>query len=157
MTLIELLFWILVAIIAFFVIKAGLAILIVVIIALVLYYLFFGSQKSSTKYVYGREGYQQQNNPQSRMLGHYAPINYASSSAVQAGKIGHPDDWYIPVHQYYDEKMNNQYVSSPTMSCTVPQSTSAYCVQKQLQQNNDLNTAILNCVVPGRTSVACVH
>lgn len=165
MTFGQLLFWILVAIIAYFLLEVGLAILIVAIVAIVVYYLInsFVTSTSTPTYAptyaptytpyYVTEGYSKMNlypdmDPLTyNMLKESMPINFGSGS-------GHSDYWYIPVQNYYDEKMNTQLLSN---NCTVPQSTSEYCVDKHMKETGDLNLSISKCTVPGKTSANCAH
>ena len=78
-----------------------------------------------------------------------------SSNLNEIGNhTGHGKYWHIPVHNYYDDVKNSYYIPQ---SCDIPQSTSEYCVNQQLQQTGDLELAISNCMTPSRTGVECTN
>jgi hypothetical protein len=160
MTFGELLFWIIVAIIAFFLLKVGIVILIIVIILIVLYYIFGGNTSPNNPPVYTPyyEGYRSTfpviyANPH---LQNPETVQYVTFQLPEQQELneqtGHGDYWYMPVQDYYDEKQN-AYI--PPESCLVPNSTSEYCVNKQLQQTGNMDVAISRCQVPAKTSASC--
>ncbi|XWV25734.1 ferrichrome outer membrane transporter [Tupanvirus soda lake] len=161
MTFGELLFWIIVAIIAYFIFKVGLAILIIVIVIIVLYYIFnsFNNTNNAAQaYDTYYEGYESAfpvsySNP---YFGNPQTIQYAIIQLPEQQELGndtrHGDYWYMPVQDYYDEKQNSYIVPK---SCEVPQSISEYCVNKQMQQTGNMDLAISRCNVPTKTSVNC--
>ena len=185
MTLGQLLILILIAILAYFLLKIGLIILIIVIILIVLYFLFTNfkiTERPINKHVY--EGYKkspknysndgqgmnifpEQKNlgnmtgglisissisnpaestkwtlplPQSKAQEQYPRISRMTSS-------GHDNYWYIPIQEYYDEKQNNIIPKY-----NLPESTSEYCVNKHIQESDDLGFAISKCTVPAKLS-----
>ena len=140
MTFSELVFWIIVAIIAFFLFKVGLVILIIVIVLIVLYYIFNRTVSPTPPVVYSPyyEGYNQ-------VLTYTDPY----SQYLEQQTFEQNNDWYIPVQDYYDEKQNGYILRE---SFNVSPSTSEYCVNKQLQQTGNLELAISKCQVPAKSS-----
>jgi hypothetical protein len=157
MTLTAVIFWIIVAILAYFLIQISLTILIIVIVAIVIWYLVnWFISRGTPNNQHAREGYESQ-----------FPVHYTNAYLIQptettydivpqqedlGNATGHENYWYIPIQDYYDEKQNNKI--SPT-SCVVPGSTSEYCVNKQLQETGDIDLSIARCSVPSRCSVSC--
>lgn len=149
MTFGQLLFWILIAIIAYFLINVSMVILIIVIIVLVIYFLIGNIESSQVKpyQMYNYNEYFEeldipdQNFEDSQMESSkwYVPDKNCEDLQME------PPNWYVPVKEYYDEKMNSRHILN---SYDAPQSISEYCVNKHMQQSNDLPTSILNCDVP---------
>lgn len=133
MTINDLFYIICIAVIAFFLLKIGIVILIIAIIIAALYYLFNGT----TTATYTNEGFN---------LAPNAPIQYPQYN-VEA------QPWYVPVQEYLDKQVNGYPLNATT--CEVPQSVSEYCVHKRMQETGDLNSSIARCTVPGSMSATC--
>lgn len=139
----DILYIVIVAIVIFFLLKAGLVILIVAIVICVIYYLFSAANTPTYNYNTPMYTYEEFNNV-------YQQDNY-NDNTEPSGYIN--ESWYGPVQQYYDISSNNN--SNNESFCIVPGSTSEYCVHKQVQQGNNLNTAINNCKLSGSQSGGC--
>lgn len=164
MTIGQLLFWIIVAIIAYFLIQISLVILIIAIIVLVIYYIFNAVSNSITptrKYTY--EGYK----PYS-----LSNLNNYGRSQIKPdhNKLFQNNNWYIPVQQYYNEKINSMISSNYILPQStlvhendklcppfIISSTSEYCVNKQMQETGDLELSISKCGVPGKICEICSY
>lgn len=64
------------------------------------------------------------------------------------------DYWYIPAHNYLNNWMGTTPVGIPR-DCTVPASTSEYCVSQRMQESGNLDLAIEQCTVPTSISESC--
>ena len=160
MTFAELLFWILVAIVAYFLLGVGLAILIVAIVLIVIYYLFNLFTNSVNKpvnkpidkpleqfnttdnYIYHHNNNNNNNNNNNTIDNYIYNQNRPVSFT--------PTPWYVPVGQYYHNGENMRIQSSGGYH--VPASISEYCVNKQLGQNTDFETAMTQCQLPPKSS-----
>lgn len=124
MTILELLVWILIAIIAFYVLKLSLAILIIIIAIIVVYYVIRFFMNPSIE------------NYKSTMPVEYSKPNFgvldsSRPKCLDDFTTSHPNYLYIPMHQYYENTPLN--------------SISEYCVQQHLNQYTNLESAIQNC------------
>jgi hypothetical protein len=154
MTFGELLFWIIIAIVAYFLLKVGVVILIIVIIFVVIYYIVNKTITYSSQQNHDYEEFQF-----FPVIHYYPDLQFDTSQ--EFGNINDPDPtryhdnyWYMPIHNYYNEKQNG-YIAPKT--CVIPQSISEYCVNKHIQQFGDLNMAISKCTIPSKTSTNCTH
>ena len=150
MTFGELLFWIIIAVIAYFLLKVGLVILIIVIVLIVLYYIFDQPATNTISYPYHE--YYQQIYPNSFFN------NYNNNYDANIPFHNYNDNWYVPVQQYYNEKQNLNYYYEPFDEVSnMPPSVSEYCVNKHLQETGDLVAAISKCQVPVKTSPSAIY
>lgn len=99
MSLSQIIWIIVIAIILFFLLKVGVAILIVVIIVAAIYFLF--SRLTAPANTYRYETYLPINN-------YIAPWNYNQQyTHDKIDKINYPGEyWYVPVQKYYDITVN---------------------------------------------------
>lgn len=141
MTTDQIIGWIIYYIVAYFLLKAGLEILIICISMIVVYY-------SLNQFNYSYENYQVVF--PKNMYDNYHNLGYlpTRSHGDSFGK----SYYYIPVHQYYSEKNYD----NPMAQCSVPRSISEYCVDQRMQETGDLNYSISKCIVPGKISPNCV-
>jgi hypothetical protein len=156
MTFGELLFWIIVAIIAYFLLKVGLAILIIAIILVVIYYIInsFATHSSQPfNNINYEEFYIYPNLPCDPDQFGY---DMEQKEAIGRMPMGYDNYWYIPIHDYFDEKQNGPAVCVPS-TCDIPQSISEFCVNKHMQHFGDLDMAISKCTIPPKTSASCAH
>lgn len=71
---------------------------------------------------------------------------------------GYRDYWYIPKHEYLKSWMNGPDPAIKTNpKCTIPSSTSEYCVNKFIQNTGNLDLAINSCTLPPKISPECVQ
>lgn len=138
MTFGQLIFLIIIAILAFFVLKISMAFLIIVIVIIVVYYLLtiFTTPRSNT-YVYAPT-------PENFDANIYAQKDYNRNILPTANE--NINTLYGPIQEYYDEKINTNI---PT-SYDVPSSTSEYCFKKHMEETGDVNSSIANCTVPSK-------
>ena len=132
MTFTQLLFLIIIAIIAYFLLNIGLTILIIAIVLIVIYYLvnLFISKRNNNSY-----------NSVMHRQELFSPTNLPLTLPLSL-----PNDYYIPINEYYREQ------ASLSSNYHVPGSISEYCVNKQLGQHGDLSVAINQCQLPTKIS-----
>lgn len=123
MTILELLVWILIAIVAFYVLKLSLTILIIIISIIVIYYIVrFFTKPSYENYKSMPIEY---SNP------HFGFPDLSRPKCINNIPNAQTNYLYIPIHQYLKD--------------TPMKSISEYCVQQHINQYHDLNSAIEKC------------
>lgn len=147
MTFGEILFWLLIAILAYLLFKVSIAVLIVAIIIIVIIYIINLFRKPAPYFPPERFQSMKQ---YSEYLNDQQRINIHTDSNRINEK---PYHWYINAHQYFDEKQNEKLIP---INCNIANSVSEYCVNKHLQNNDDLNNSITRCTIPPKTSVSCL-
>lgn len=156
MSLTNLLFWIIVAIIAYFLLKVSLVILIIVIVVIVIWYLMrriTNNNKTGNLY----EGYYEEIPQYYSNIYLLQPnkneIEYNFDQRIDSYNPSEQNsNWYIPVQSYYNEKQN--YHIKP-QKCIIPGSISEYCVNKYFQETGNMNLSIAKCSIPIKSSAKC--
>lgn len=166
MTWKDLLFWIILAIFAYFLIKISLVLFIIAVILLVVYFLVNlitnGSSNNSYKYApenfYTRSFYQNPNQLFDQSINRQIDRPISSQSNNQINQLTYPIlNSYENIANYYKETPLLQNFYNNSYNNLYPQSISEYCVDKKIKETGDISLAIASCGVPSSISGAFIQ